>query len=56
MCKGVKSFRNASKWTNDELKIFKKCFDDIGLIIYKLPTKKVLKTYVNPRYYLNLFY
>ncbi len=51
----LKSFRNAPQWTNDELKIFKKCFNNIGLIINKLPTKKELKKYDNPAYYLNLF-
>ena len=51
----LKSFGNAPKWTNDELKIFKKCFDNIGLVIKKLPTKKELKTYCNSTYYLNLF-
>ena len=51
----LKSSRNAPEWTNDELKIFEKCFNNIGLIIYKLPTKKELKEYDKPTYYLNLF-
>jgi len=51
----LKSFRNAPEWTNDELKIFEKCFNNIGLIINKLPLKKDLKKYDKPTYYLNLF-
>lgn len=51
----LKSFRNAPQWTNDELKIFEKCFNKIGLIINKLPLKKDLKKYDKPTYYLNLF-
>jgi len=51
----LKSFHNAPQWTNDELKIFQKCFNNIGLIINKLPTKKELKKYDKPTYYLNLF-
>ncbi len=51
----LKSFRNAPPWTNDELKIFIKCFNNIGLVIKKLPTKKDLKKYDKPSYYINLF-
>ncbi len=51
----LKSFRNAPQWTNEELKIFEKCFIKIGLIINKLPLKKDLKKYDKPTYYLNLF-
>lgn len=51
----LKSFYNAPQWTNNELKIFEKCFNNIGLIINKLPTKKELKKYDKPTYYLNLF-
>jgi hypothetical protein len=50
----LKSFYNAPQWTNDELKIFEKCFNNIGLIVNKLPTKKELASGSN--YYLKLFY
>lgn len=52
----LKSFYNAPQWTNHELKMFEKCFNKIGLIIKKIPTKKELKKYDKPTYYLNLFY
>jgi hypothetical protein len=51
----LKSFNNAPSWTNRELLIFKNCFENIGLFIEKLPTKKDLKGYENPSYYLKLF-
>ena len=51
----LKSYRNALEWTNEELQIFKKCFENIELIIKKTPTKKELKNYNNSNYYLNLF-
>jgi hypothetical protein len=31
----LKSFHNAPKWTKEELRIFKYCFNNIGLIIKK---------------------
>jgi hypothetical protein len=51
----LKSFRDAPKYTSDELKIFIECFENIGLYIEKLPTKKELKRLKNYSYYLNLF-
>jgi len=51
----LKSFRDAPKYTNNELKIFKECFENIGLYIEKLPTKKELKRLKNSSYYLDLF-
>jgi len=51
----LKSFRDAPKWTNDELKIFIQCFNDAGLTIYKIPTKRELKILDNSKYYLDLF-
>lgn len=50
----LKSFNNAPQWTNNELKIFQKCFNNIGLVINKLPTKKYLKMLNNSSYYLKL--
>lgn len=51
----LKSFDDAPKWTNDELRIFKECFENVGLYIVKLPSKKNLKTLNTPTYYLRLF-
>jgi hypothetical protein len=55
----LKSFRNAPQWSNDELKIFQKCFNNVGLIINKLPSKKIIKYYAPNKicyeYYLKLF-
>jgi hypothetical protein len=51
----LKSFYNAPKWTFDELKIFKECFENIGLYIETLPTRKELKGLKKSSYYINLF-
>lgn len=51
----LKSFYNAPKWTSDELKIFKECFENIGLYIETLPNRKELKCLKNSSYYINLF-
>lgn len=51
----LKSFRGAPKWTNDELKIFQKCFGKVGLFIDDLPHEKELKMYDDSTYYLDLF-
>lgn len=39
----LKSFRNAPKWTNEELLIFRELFESIGLSVKKVPKKKDLK-------------
>lgn len=52
----LKSFNQAPQWTKDELNIFKKCFENIGLIIHELPSRLKLKELSDPHYYTNLFY
>jgi hypothetical protein len=53
----LKSFKGAPEWTNEELKIFIDCFQNIDIYIYKLPTKKLLTEKTRrPKYYLDLFY
>lgn len=51
----LKSFGKAPKWTNDELKMFIQSFNDVGIKIYKLPSKKMLKILENSKYYISLF-
>jgi hypothetical protein len=51
----LKSFYNAPKWTTGELKIFKECFENVGLFIDKLPKKKDLFKNNDSKYYKQLF-
>lgn len=51
----LKSFYNAPPWTNIELKIFLKCFENAGLFLSKKPNKKELKKLDRSMYYLDLF-
>lgn len=50
------SFCNTPKWTNQELQIFIKCFEHIGLIICYTPSIALLENMNNSTYYLELFY
>lgn len=50
----LKSRNKAPKWNNKDLEIFEKCFNNIGLIIDRIPTKKQLRAYSKES--VNLFY